>query len=253
MNLNLLYHGGEIMYQVDREKNIPLYIQLVEYWRARIKQNSLKPGDQLPTEKELMDLHNVSRITVKQAVRTLVNEGLVETVQGKGTFVRSKKHQWELSKLYSFSEDMRSRGFTPRARVLKKEICKGPVEQLGLTDNNALTIKVERLRLADEEPMAIEVLQVDYYQFSNIYDEIIDDVSVYELMENKSGVKLAYATEYLEASLPNGYEQKLLKITGDTPVLKMERITCAKDNKPIEYTVSVYRGDKYRFKVTLER
>jgi len=238
---------------VDRDKKIPLYIQVVEYWKSIINDNVIKPEDQLPSENELIKLHNVSRITIKRAIRELVNEGLLLTVQGKGTFVNSAKYQWELKKLSSFSEDMKSRGFIPGAKIIKKEICKGSVEQLGLTSNDALSIRVERLRLANNKPMAIEVLQMEYGLFGSIYDDIKDDVSIYELMENKQGIKLAYATEFLEAALPNKYEQELLKINSSIAVLKLERISFLKDGKPIEYTLSVYRGDKYRFKVLLER
>jgi len=238
---------------VDRDKKIPLYIQIAEYWKSMIIGNVLKPEGQLPTEKELIKLHNVSGITIKQAIRELVNEGLLVTIQGKGTFVNSVKHQWELTKLNSFSEDMRSRGFIPGAKIIKKEICKGSVEQLGLTSNDSLSIRVERLRLANNKPMAIEVLQMEYNLFSSIYDDIEDDVSIYELMENKQGIKLAYATEFLEAALPNKHEQELLKINSNIAVLKLERISFLKDGKPAEYTLSAYRGDKYRFKILLKR
>jgi len=238
---------------VGRDKKIPLYIQVAEYWKSIINDNILKREDQLPTENELIKLHNVSRITIKRAIRELVNEGLLITVQGKGTFINSVKYQWELKKLSSFSEDMRSRGFIPGAKIIKKEICKGSVEQLGLTSSDALSIRVERLRLANNEPIAIEVLQMEYGLFDSIYDDIKDDVSIYELMENKKGIKLAYATEFLEAALPNEYEQELLKINSSIAVLKLERISFLKDGRPVEYTLSVYRGDKYRFKVLLER
>jgi GntR family transcriptional regulator len=238
---------------VDRESNIPLYVQVCQYWRARIAQNQLKPGDQLPTEAEMAKFHGVSKITVRQAVHLLVNEGLVATRQGKGTFVRAAKHQWDLSKLYSFSEDMKMRGFTPGARVLKKEIVKGPVEQLKLDDSNALTIRVERLRLADNEPMAIELLRIPYEPFADIYDDIVDNVSIYGLVEHKIGIKPAYGTQFIEAALPDRREQKLLEIDAQEAVLKLERVSFSRERAPIEHTISIYRGDQYRFRVTLER
>lgn len=238
---------------VDRESSIPLYVQVAEYWRAKIAQNHLKPGDQLPTEAEMADFHRVSKITVRQAIHLLVNEGLVVTRQGKGTFVRAAKHQWDLSKLYSFSEDMEIRGFTPGARVLKKEIVKGPVEQLGLDGSNALIIKVERLRFADNEPMAIELLRMPYEPFADIYDDIVDNVSVYKLIEDKTGIEPGYGTQFIEAALPDRREQRLLQIGAQEAVLKLERVSFSKEGVPIEHTISIYRGDQYRFRVTLER
>ena len=238
---------------VDRESSIPLYVQVAEYWRARIAQNQLKPGDQLPTEAEMANFHRVSKITVRQAVHLLVSDSLVVTRQGKGTFVRTAKHQWDLSKLYSFSEDMEMRGFTPGARVLKKEIVKGPVEQLGLDGNNALTIQVERLRLADNEPMAIEFLKMPYEPFADIYDDIVDNVSVYKLIEDQTGIEPGYGTQFIEAALPDKREQRLLQIGVQEAVLRLERVSFSKEGVPIEHTISIYRGDQYRFRVTLER
>lgn len=238
---------------VDRGSSMPLYVQICEYWRARIVRNQLKPGDQLPTETEMARLHGVSKITVRQAIHLLVNEGLVATRQGKGTFVRSAKHQWDLSKLYSFSEDMEMRGFAPGGRVLKKEIVKGAVEQLKLDDNNALAIRVERLRLADNEPMAIELLRMPYEPFADIYDDIVDNVSLYKLIEDKTGIKPGYGTQFIEAALPDKREQKLLQINAQEAVLKLERVSFSREGTPIEHTISTYRGDQYRFRVTLKR
>jgi GntR family transcriptional regulator len=200
-----------------------------------------------------MKLHGVSRITIKQAIRTLVDKGLVETVQGRGTFVSEDKHQWELSKLHSFSEDMRRRGFEPGSRIIKKEICRGAVPELNLENNDALTICVKRLRLANDEPMAIEIMQLDYEMFSSIYDDIIDNCSMYKLIEERVGLNLSYANEYLEASLPDKEEIELLKIGDKTSVFRLKRVSYTSNGLPVELTTSVYRGDKYRFKFTLER
>lgn len=238
---------------INRQSSIPLYVQIYQYWSSQITQNRLKPGDQLPTEAEMASIHGVSKITIRQAIQLLANEGHVVTHQGKGTFVRAAKHQWDLSRLYSFSEDMEMRGFTPGSKVLKKEIVKGPVKQLKLDDNNALTIKLERLRLADNEPMAIEIMRIPYEPFADIYDEITDNISVYKLMEDKIGIKPGYGTQFIEAALPDKREQKLLKIGTTEAVLRLERISFPREGAPIEHTVSIYRGDQYRFRVTLER
>lgn len=238
---------------VSRESNVPLYIQVYEYWKTRIIENQLEPGDRLPTEVEMAELHGVSRITVRQAVQLLVNEGRVVSHQGKGSFVRAAKHQWDLSRLYSFSEDMDMRGFTPGSRVLKKEIIKGAVERLGLEDESTLSIRLERLRLANNEPMAIELMIIPYEPFANIYDEIVDDVSVYRLMEDKVGIRPAYGTQFIEAALPDKREQELLKLGAGEAVLRLERLSYSSQGVLIEHTISIYRGDQYRFRVTLER
>ncbi len=238
---------------INRNKDIPLYVQIVNYWENKIRKGDLKPGVQLPTEKELMKLHSVSRITIKQAIRTLVDKGLVETVQGKGTFVNENKHQWELSKLHSFSEDMIRRGYRPGSRIIKKEIRRGAVPELNLENNDTITICVKRLRLANNEPMAIEMMKLDYQRFCSIYDDITDDCSVYKLIEERVGLNLSYASEYLETTLPDREEIELLDIDDKTPVFRLKRVSYTNNGSPIELTTSVYRGDKYRFKFILER
>jgi GntR family transcriptional regulator, N-acetylglucosamine utilization regulator len=230
-----------------------LYNQVADYWRFQIKNKLFQPGAQLPTEQDLMKLHNVSRITIKQAMRILVDEGLVTVRQGKGTFVSEGKKQWELSKLSSFTEDIKSRGHKPGTKVLKKEICNGAFEQLNLTDASSSTIAIERLRLENDDPIGIELIRLPYDLFYNIYDDIKDNESIYDLVEKKTGLKLAYGTEFLEASLADHNMSQILQIPSKSPVMKFERISYLSNDRPVEYTSSIYRSDKYRFKVTLQR
>ncbi|MGD8401914.1 MAG: GntR family transcriptional regulator, partial [Bacillota bacterium] len=159
----------------------------------------------------------------------------------------------ELSRLSSFTEDIKSRGFQPGTKVLKKEIDKGALEQLNLTTASSLTINIERLRLENDDPIGIELIRLPYDLFYGIYEEIEDNVSIYELIEKKAELKLAYGTEFLEASLADHYVSQILKIPNKSPVMKFERISYMLNDRPVEYTSSIYRSDKYRFKVTLQR
>ena len=101
------------------------------------------------------------------------------------------------------------------------------------------TIRVERLRLADNEPMAIELLRIPYEPFADIYDDIVDNVSIYRLVEHKIGIKPAYGTQFIEAALPDRREQKLLEIDAQEAVLKLERVSFSRERVPIEHTLSL--------------
>ncbi len=235
---------------VNRNNPLPLYVQVAEYWRERILSGQIAPGEQLPTEGELANLHGVSRITIKQAISSLSHQGLVQTRQGKGTFVIPAKLQWDLGRLSSFTEDMQARHLHPGARLLRRML----VNECPLLEaKDIYFICIERLRLADEEPMALETIWVPHDLCPELMQEDLEGASIYRLFEERFGLKLARADQYLEASTADLKEAELLGIKENSPVLRLERITYLSSGRPCEAAWSVYRGDRYRFKTSLQR
>jgi len=104
--------------ELNHDLPTPLYQQVYDIWKRKIETGELKPGDRIPTERELCELHGVSQITVRQAIQMLVQEGVVIRRPRTGTRVAQRKFSQQLVKLTSFSEDMRSRGLTPGGRVV---------------------------------------------------------------------------------------------------------------------------------------
>lgn len=235
---------------VNRDNPLPLYVQVAEYWREQILSGRIQPGAQLPTEGDLTNMHGVSRITIKQAMASLARQGLVQTRQGKGTFVIPAKVQWDLGKLSSFSEDMQARHLRPGSRLLRRELV---TECPLLQGKGDWFICIERLRLADDEPMAIETVWVPHDLCPELLEQNLEGVSIYRLFEERFGLKLARADQYLEASAADLKEAELLGIKENSPVLRLERITYLASGRPCEATWSVYRGDRYRFKTALQR
>lgn len=236
---------------VSRFSPLPLYVQIADYWRQRIMTGQINPGDQLPSESEMAKMHGVSRITIKQAVASLVHQGLIQTHQGKGTFAVPRKLQWDLARLSSFSEDMKIRNLRPGARLLRKELVKD--NKLTSGGKEELCVCIERLRLANDEPMAIETTWLPYDLCAGLMDDNLEGVSIYLLLEERYGLKLVRADQYLESSVADRREADLLQIKENEPVLRIERLSYLDTGRPCEATWSVYRGDRYRFKVTLSR
>ncbi|MCR4426453.1 MAG: GntR family transcriptional regulator [Firmicutes bacterium] len=241
--------------QIDREIPIPLYQQIKFYWKDKIDRGVLKPGDRIPTEKELCELHAVSQITVKQAVKALVGEGLVVRRPRTGTFVAHPKFKQQLLRLTSFSEDMRQRGLKAGARVIEAE--EEPAdsqiaEALKVAEGEPI-VRIERVRLAEGEPMAIEVFRMPSVLCPGLLSEDLNGRSLYQLLAEKYGLSLEEAEQSIEASLADAREARLLGIKRGAPVLRVERITRDRAGRPSELTRSVYRGDKYRLHVAMRR
>lgn len=233
--------------------NLPLYLQLQEVLKDEIQNGHLKPGDQLPPERELSDQFQMSRMTVRQALNQLVAEGLLHRIQGKGTFVARPKIAQNLGLLSSFTEDMMSRGMKPGARVIEKEIIHADhklAEIFSLTDDMRL-IKIRRLRTADDEPIALETTHLPYERFADIAKKDLSG-SLYDLLRNEYQVVLSKARQSIEAGEATPLEAGLLKIPEKVPVLIIERMSVDPQMQVIEYVNSCYRADKYKFYVELQ-
>lgn len=233
--------------------NLPLYLQLQEVLKDEIQHGRLKPGDQLPPERELSDQFRMSRMTVRQALNQLVTEGLLYRVQGKGTFVAKPKITQNLWQLSSFTEDMLSRGMKPGAVVIEREVihAEPKLAELFKLDKDMRLIKIRRLRTADGEPIALETTHLPYQQFQSILEKDLTG-SLYELLAFEYRVSLARARQSIEAREAWTLEAGLLKIPEKTPVLIIERISYDVDMQVIEYVNSCYRADKYKFYVELQ-
>ncbi|NPV70110.1 MAG: phosphonate metabolism transcriptional regulator PhnF [Firmicutes bacterium] len=240
---------------VNPDIPIPLYYQIKETIREAIAGGRFKPGDQLPPETDLTTQYGVSRMTVRQAVLELVNEGLLYRKRGKGTFVAEPKITQGLSGLTSFTEDMEKRGLRPSGRVLTVKEARADQDIAALLgiDVGAPVARLERLRLADDEPMALEVSYVPLPRFQWVLSEDLNGKSLYRLFAEKSGIELDRARQTIEVVVANKHEAGLLEVDQGTPLLKMKRVTYDRKGEPVEAVKSVYRADRYKFVMDLPR
>ncbi|KEO83466.1 GntR family transcriptional regulator [Tumebacillus flagellatus] len=236
---------------------IPLYYQLKEKLSNAILQGELQPGALLPSERELSDHYAISRMTVRQALGEMVKEGLLVREQGKGTFVAEPKFNQGLLKLTSFSEDMRNRGLKPDSRILSvtvQEATPAVAAELRIgAEMNRQLIVFERVRLADNKPMAYETSHLPLHRFPELENETLHSTSLYKLLEEKYGLVIRYARQAIEVGLSRPTESDILGIPSGSAVLLIERTTFDADDEPIEYVKSVYRGDRYKLYAELYR
>lgn len=240
---------------LNRDAPIPLYQQIYDIWKRKIETGELKPADKIPTERELCGLYEVSQITVRQAIQMLVNEGLLVRRPRTGTHVAQRKFSQQLIQLTSFSEDMRSRGLRPGGRLMR--VLEEPADAIAAdrlkVDLSEPVIRIERLRTAEDEPIAIEVFRMPSSLCPGLAGENIEGKSLYDVLTRSYGVDLAWAEQSFESTLASSAQASLLGIKRGAPVLSVERLTFNSSHHPVEYTTSVYRGDRYKLYVSMKR
>ncbi|RKQ32519.1 GntR family transcriptional regulator [Oceanobacillus halophilus] len=240
---------------IDKNSPIPIYYQLEEEIKRMI-QEELNPGDLLPSEREYAEKYDISRMTVRQAITNLVKEGMIYRQKGRGSFVADKKFEQDLSGLSSFSEDMERRGMTPSNKLLSFNIIKNEphIASILKIERNEPIYEIQRIRMANNEPVALETI---YTPKSHVGDITKEDISIsfYDYIEKHLNLNIAYGEQTIEASLANKEETHYLHIRLGDPVLVMHRTSYLKNDQetPIEYVKSIYRSDKYKFKMQMKR
>lgn len=237
---------------INRNHPLPLYYQLMQELRRRIEEGRWKPGDLIPSERELSETYGISRMTVRQALAELVNDGLLRRDQGRGTFVAKPKMRKRLSRLTSFTEDMRTRGKQAGAQVLRVEMvpARPKVGDMLQIDVEQQVAMVERLRLANGEPVGIECAHLFFDGCAVILREDLSG-SLYRLLRERFGLIPTRAQEEIEAGACGSREAQILGMRRGEPVLLIRRRTFDQDQRPFEYVESVYRGDNYIFSAEL--
>ncbi|KEZ52587.1 GntR family transcriptional regulator [Metabacillus indicus] len=239
---------------IQKNSPLPIYYQLEEAIKEAIQNQELTPGRMIPSEREYAEKYGISRMTVRQALSNLVNDGFLYRQRGKGTFVAHQKIEQPLQGLTSFSEDMRSRGLEPSTRVISfKEVPASHdlASKLEVEAGTSL-FELKRIRLADQLPMAYEMLYISKEVAPDLTEEIAQS-SIYEYVENKLGLKIQHGRQVLEASIARRTEAEMLQVEEGAPVLMIERRSTLESNKPLEVVKSVYRADRYKFTIDMER
>jgi GntR family transcriptional regulator len=226
----------------------PLYFQLAEKIKLMIYEQ-FKPGDVLPSETELIARYTVSRNTVRRAIELLEQQGFVISRRGKGTFVASKGSRYQLHKLVSFSEDMRSRGLKPDTRLLGLATVEPPdriAAELNMQPGDQVH-EIRRLRLADGEPMALSTAYIPSALLPGLSGEAIAKGSLFELLSNHLSLRISYADRSIRPTLATTEQAELLGIPCGSALMLVEGPAYLENEQPVEYVVTYYRGDRYDF------
>lgn len=240
--------------QLHREAPDPLYIQLKDSLVADIKAGHYGTHQRLPSERELADHFQVSRMTARQALVQLAHDGVVYTRKGMGTFVAGPKIDQQLRALTGFTQDVQTRGERPSSRVLEACIIASTPEVAAMLRlaPGADAIKLARLRLADGFPLAIETAYLPSAPYPNLLRHDFSEASLYRVLEEEYGVTLMKAEQAIEAALAQQRELELLELTPPAAVMRIQRLTFTGQGVPVEFVQSTYRGDRYKFRSALQ-
>jgi len=242
------------MTEFIRTEGVAVYVQIRESLRAEITKGLLKRGEQLPSENELASKYNVSRMTIRESIEDLVDEGLLYRRHGVGTFVAYPHLQRDHTRLTSFFDKAENEGIQVRATLLSLEVIPAisKVAQALDIPAGSRVIRVKTLRYADNVPITVHDAHVPHEPFAAIANENLEVQHLWTLFE-KYGYRVKRAIQRLEAREASKEIAHLLKIKEGAPVLFKERTVYADDGTPVEFTYCYNRGDMYSLTVALER
>ncbi len=240
---------------LNKQSPIPLYYQLAEHLKEQIQTGDLAVGDQLPPERELAQQMGVSRMTARQAVAYLVNEGFIEVKPGIGTFVAQPKLTYNALHLSSFSEEMARLGSLVVSTVLEQRLItprRRIAEQLQMMPDEQV-VCIVRLRQVDQTPLLLETSYIPARLCSGLESANLAERSLYSLLETHYHLAVQRATQTLEATTINDYEQQLFQLAPGTAMLLLEGVTFNQNDQPFEYFKAIYRGDRFKFVLKSQR
>jgi GntR family transcriptional regulator len=226
---------------------LPYYQQLYAILRDQIVSGDWKPGDMLPSEKELIEQYEISRITVRQALEKLVEEGLIYRRRGLGTFVAVPGIEQSLNRIVSFTEDMRRRGLHPGTQVLSAKAVPATVdiaEKLQASPGEELA-RFERLRLADGEPLSIEISHLVLRLCPGILEHDYAQRPLREELEQRHGIYLVRAQQTIRAVAAGKEIAVQLSVPNNAPLFYIERVSFTEQETPVEFLQLYHRGDRY--------
>lgn len=243
--------------RIDKTVPIPLYFQLKELILSEIKEGNYKSGDMIPTEKEISDAFGISRTTVRQAITELVQEGWLYRVKSKGTFVSQPKiSQNFIRKIESFNDQMYRLGKTPSTEVLELktmsavEAGEGVLRALELTEQDSV-IFLYRKRMADGNPNVTVKTFLPLKECEFIMNHNFVEEQLYSILSEREETRIFRVERTVEAREAKAEDVKLLDMKRGRPILFFMSIGYNAYGKPIEYTLSRYRGDRSSFEVTV--
>ena len=244
-------------FQLDRQSPIPLYYQIKEWLRGRILAGELTPGDMIPPEDALSEQLQVSRMTVRRALGDLANDGLLTRKRAVGTVVTSPRQEipFFVNKLAGLTEDMGDKGVSVESRVLTHERQQATYDisqrlSLRLHENVVL---IRRLRSTNNMPLVIENTYHPLKRFPDLLDVDFTNRSIYAHLREQYGLVPDQAQDRFVAGVADEEEAELLEIENGAPVMRYERVAMDPAGEPIEFTISIYRADRFEFVVHFHR
>ena len=233
---------------LDRHSVVPLYYQIQQNLLQDIRAGRWKPGKPLPSEEVISKRLRVSRMTARQALKSLCSLGVAYSQRGKGTFVSEIKLEKNFRQVQSFTEEMEARGSRPHSNLISSEVVPAGAEvaeALSLSPEERV-IRIRRVRVADTLPMGVETTCLPQLLCPDLPDKFDPRTSLYRTLAQVYGIHIVQADEVVEAGLANSEEARLLGIRKGSPVFLFTRTSFVEGGKAVEYVKSAFRGDRYK-------
>lgn len=233
---------------INKNSPIPAYYQLKKIILKKIENGEFSDDKPIPSERDLGETLNLSRMTVRQALNQLVSEGVLYREKGRGTFVCKTK--LEQRDIMSFSDMVRKKGLTPSTKVLRFEKTfpdQEIIEKLALNANEGL-YNIKRLRLANEMPVGIEEVFIPE-RYCPELENFDLKASLYGLVSEQYSYAISYVDSLIESSKPSNEERELLGISSGIPVLHISSIYYIRSGTSLFFERSSYRSDEFKYSV----
>ncbi|MDK2809234.1 MAG: GntR family transcriptional regulator [Clostridiales bacterium] len=237
--------------ELDNTISTPLYQQLGDIIQEDIESGRLPAGARIPTEKELREQYNVSRVTVRKALGMMSDLGYLERKSGKGTFVAEKKIQRGLSSgAISFTDMCKRIGAVPGSKTTKialEDPTPRDIELMKLKNDEKIVV-LERIRYADSKPVILEANKFPEF-FSFLFCEDLNNHSLYDILKAKHNIVLEYSSKAIDITFASSKEAKALQITKGYPLLRIDSVVHDSHNKITNLCQQLCIGDKFKFLV----
>lgn len=239
---------------MDGRSSQPLYLQIKDALKQRILDGDYAAHERLPSESELMKMFGVSRITVRQSLRDLHSDGLVFSVQGKGTFVSKPKAVQNVQRLQGFGEAMTPKGYETSTRVLLKEFSRPSqdVAEVFSINRSHRVYEVKRIRYLNREPISI-----DHSFFPEEIGARLENhdlaQDIFPMLENQFGETLGHADLKIGVIAADEDQALALNVELKEPCLRIKRIVFTNSGKPIDIEYLTYRGDAFEYQLKVDR
>lgn len=236
-------------WDIDSASSVPKHLQLAQHIKAHIEMGEWKPGDKLPSERDLIKLTGISRETVRHTLAVLAQQGIIEKTHGSGTFVRQPRYETPMHVVYSFSEQLRGLGVTLQDTWLAREVIPATETlalKLGLQPDDPV-IHIRRLRRVQHTPIMVSSAYIPQALCPALVDET-DYASLYALLTEKYSIPILTATDWLEAISADADLARCLGVPRRSPVMSVERRATTTQDVILHLGFNYIRGDMCRFR-----
>jgi GntR family transcriptional regulator len=242
---------------MELKEGTPLHKQISDWLKQEIENGALESDEKLPSENELSNKFDVSRVTVRRALQTLENEQLIYRCQGLGSFVTDQRTHQSFAIPKDFTEELQGSGMTASSKLISfnQVDIDGRKELLSYLDikNKTTAVQLERVRLGDGEPIAYDItwMPIFYGQLIDGYN--LEEATIFKILEDDFDIPVEKGCYRIEASMADESLANHLQVDPETPLLLMNRISYTIGKKPIFYQKRYYRNDKMVFELIAKR